>query len=173
MWPRTAIRRPVALLVAFLITGCALGQVAEKEPIATLEVGAAGDWALTHGKPAYGPSIAVEATPIINVLEIEGGLASLFSHGTTEWDADFLVKKPYTLSKTVEFMAGVGPEWACTHSLGHTTNSVAGEAALDFMFWPSESRKIGWYIEPSYDYSFSAGHDQSVSVSLGVLIPIH
>ena len=52
------------LLATLLVAGKVLGQVEEKEPAAILEIGGAGDWALTHGKPAYGPSLAVGVTPI-------------------------------------------------------------------------------------------------------------
>ena len=97
---------------------------------------------------------------------------TLFSRGQTEWDTDLLFKKPYTLSDTVEFMFGVGPEWQHTVAHAGTTDSVAGEAALDFMFWPWRERKFGLYLEPSYDYGFGRGHEQSVSVSAGLLIPI-
>jgi hypothetical protein len=105
-------------------------------------------------------------------LELEGGVTTLFSHGQTEWDTDFLFKKPYTLSDTVEFMFGVGPEWEHTVSRGDTNDSIAGKAALDFMFWPWAERKFGLYLEPSYDYGFGKGHEQSLSISGGLLIPI-
>jgi len=45
------------------------------------------------------------------VLELESGLTPLFKRHSTEWDTDFLFKKPWTLSRTAEFMLGVGPEW--------------------------------------------------------------
>jgi hypothetical protein len=105
-------------------------------------------------------------------LEIEAGVTPFFSRGQTEWDTDLLFKKPYTLSKTTEFMFGIGPEWAHTVSNGTSTNSIGGEAALDFMFWPWPTRRLGWYVEPSYGYSFSSGHQQTMSVSMGLLIPI-
>jgi hypothetical protein len=163
-----------AFLAAVVLAGKASGQIEaeEKEPAAILEVGAAGEWALTHGAPAYGPNFAVEVTPIREWLEIEAGVTPFFSRGQTEWDTDLLFKKPYTLSKTAEFMAGIGPEWAHTVSGGSGSDSIAAEAALDFMFWPSPKRKFGWYMEPSYGYSFAAGHDQSLSVSVGLLIAI-
>jgi hypothetical protein len=66
------------------------------------------------------------------------------------------LKKPFTLSDTVEFMVGAGPEWKIN------TRSVAGEVALDFMFWPLPERKYGWFLEPSYSYDFGAGHEQSL-----------
>lgn len=42
----------------------------------------------------------------------------------------------------------------------------AGEVALDFMFWPSPERKFV-FLEPSYSYSFSNEHEQSLGVSVG------
>jgi hypothetical protein len=160
------------LLATLLFAGKAFGQVEEKEPAAILEIGGAGQWALTHGTPSYGPNVAVEVTPIKEWLEIEAGVTPFFSRGQTEWDTDLLFKKPYTLSKTTEFMFGVGPEWAHTISGGKSTNSIAGGAALDFMYWPRPKRRFGWYLEPSYGYSFSSGHEQSMSVSIGLLIAI-
>jgi hypothetical protein len=147
-------------------------QTEQKEPAAILEVGAAGEWALTHGRPSYGPNLAVEFTPIPKWLEIEAGVTPFFSRGQTEWDTDLIFKKPFTLSRTVEFMAGVGPEWAHTAANGIAANTFAAEAAADFMFWPSPRRRFGWYLEPSYAYSFSSDHDQSLSVTAGLLIAI-
>ena len=40
------------------------------------------------------------------------------------------------------------------------------------MFWPATDRKYGWFLEPSYTYSFARGHEQSFGVSGGLLIPI-
>ena len=102
----------VAVLAALLFAGRAFGQVEEKEkePAAIVELGGAGEWALNHGTPSYGPNVAVEVTPIKEWLEIEAGVTPSFSRGQTEWDTDLLFKKPYTLSKTAEFMLGVGPE---------------------------------------------------------------
>jgi len=161
-----------ALLAALFFAGKAFGQVEEKEPAAILEIGAAGEWALSHEKPSYGPSVAVEVTPIPQWLEIEAGVTPLFSRGQTEWDTDLLFKKPYTLSKSTEFMFGVGPEWVHTISGGKSTNSIAGEAALDFMFWPGRKHRFGWYAEPSYGYNFGSGHEQSMSATVGFLIAI-
>jgi hypothetical protein len=83
-----------------------------------------------------------------------------------------LFKKPWTLSKKVEFMAGVGPEWVHATKYGITTNSVSGEAVLDFMFWPSRKHRFGWYLEPGYEYNFGRGHEQSLGISGGLLIAI-
>jgi hypothetical protein len=78
------------------------------------------------------------------------GVTPLFSRHTTEWDVDLLFKKRWTLSKKVDFMIGVGPQWVHTREYGVTTNSVSSEAVLDFMFWPSAKHRIGWYVEPGY-----------------------
>ncbi len=164
----------VALLAALVLVGKAFGQVEEKEkePAAILEIGGTGEWALTHGAPSYGPNVAVEVTPIREWLEIEAGVTPLFSRGQTEWDTDLLLKKPWTLSKTTEFMFGVGPEWAHAIKGRNSANSIGGEAALDFMFWPWPKRKLGLYLEPNYGYSFNSEHEQSMSVSAGLLIAI-
>jgi hypothetical protein len=161
----------LGLLASLIVSENAIGQAEDKEPLAIVEVGGAAQWGLKGGS-SFGPTVAVETTPIPDVLELEGGIAILSSRGQTEWDADFLFKKPYTLSDSVEFMFGVGPEWAHTVTHGTTTDLVAGEAALDFMYWPWPSRKFGLYLEPSYDYSFGHEHEQSVSISAGLLISI-
>jgi len=142
-----------------------------EDPSAILEIGGASETGLKGGT-GFGPSIAAEMTPIEDVLEIEAGVSPLYSHGQTEWDADFLFKKPWTLSETVEFMAGIGPSWSHTLSAGKTTDTFGAEIAGDFMFWPWKDRTVGWYIEPSYGYSFGHGHEQTLSVSIGLLIPI-
>jgi hypothetical protein len=49
---------------------------------------------------------------------------------------------------------------------------IGAEVVLDFMFWPWPGRKFGWFLEPSYSYSFSSGHEQSLGVSVGLPVPI-
>jgi hypothetical protein len=95
---------------------------------AVLELGAAGEWGVPDGKPSFGPSVAVEVTPIEHWLEIEAGITPLFGKGGTEWEADLVFKKPFQLSKNVEFMVGLGPQWSSTNAFGTV-------AVLDFMIW--------------------------------------
>ncbi len=165
---RCALRAP--LLCVFAVA--AVAQTAEKEPAAILEVGSAASWSWADRKASFGPSFAVEVTPIENRLELEAGVTPLFRHHATEWNTDLLFKKPWTLSKKVEFMAGVGPEWVRTSEAGARRDSLAGEAALDFMFWPSARHKFGWYVEPAFDYNFGRGHEKSLGVTAGLLIAI-
>lgn len=150
----------------------ALAQSADKEQAAVLELGVAPQRSVTGGGWSFGPTVAVEVEPIKNWLELEAGVTPFFAHDSTEWDTDLLFKKPWTLSRKVEFMFGAGPEWIHARHDNLVTNSLGGEVALDFMFWPKGKHKFGWYLEPAYDYDFGRGHDQSISVSAGLLIAI-
>lgn len=157
--------------VAFLIARAG-AQSTEKEPAAIVELGGAASWSVKGGGSSFGPSAAVEVTPIENWLELEAGVSPLFGRNSTEWDTDLLFKKPWTLSRKTEFMAGVGPEWIHTRESGVSNNSIAGEAALDFMFWPAKRHKFGVYVEPAYEYDFGSGHEQSLGLSGGLLIAV-
>ena len=145
---------------------------AEKDPVAILEIGAATSWTLTGGAATFAPNFAVEITPIENWLELEAGVSPFYTRNAAEWDTDLLFKKPWTISRTAEFMLGVGPQWTYLKQNGKTSNSIAGEVAGDFMFWPSGKHRFGWLLEPAYDYSFARGHQQSIGMSGGLLIGI-
>ncbi len=144
----------------------------DDDPSVILEVGAATSWNTTGGAATFAPNLAAETTPIENWLELEAGVSPFFTRNSTEWDADLLFKKPWTLSRGAEFMLGIGPEWVHLRQSGKTSNFVAGEVAGDFMFWPNGQHRLGWYLEPAYDYSFAAGHQQSIGMSAGLLIGI-
>ncbi|MGA8582159.1 MAG: hypothetical protein WB579_25955 [Bryobacteraceae bacterium] len=163
-----------SLLLAslFLSSGNAFAQSAYEEPAAVVELGGAATRNLKDGGSSFGPDVAVEVTPIENWLELEAGITPLFSRHSAECDTDLLFKKPWTLSEKAEFMVGVGPEWIHTREYGITTNSLGGEVVLDFMFWPSAKHRLGWYLEPGYDYSFGRGHERSIGISGGLLIAI-
>jgi hypothetical protein len=164
----------VLLASLFLCCGNAFAQSedADKEPVAVLELGGAASRSLTEAESSFGPTVAVEVTPIENWLELEAGVTPLFTRHSTEWSADLLFKKPWTLTKKVEFMVGIGPEWIHTNKIGATRNSVSGEAIGDFMFWRSPKHRFGWYLEPGYEYNFARGHEQSIGISGGLLIGI-
>jgi len=145
----------------------------DKDPAAILEIGAATSWNVTGGAATFAPNFAVETMPIENRLELEAGVSPYYTRHSTEWDTDLLFKKPWTLSRRAEFMLGMGPEWVHLRQNGKTTNSIAGEVAGDFMFWPARKHRFGWFLEPAYDYSFARGHQQSIGMSGGLLIAIH
>jgi hypothetical protein len=169
---RVNAKRSLLASVLFFCCGPSFAQSVDPEPIAVIEVGSAPGWNLKDGGASFGPTIAVEVTPIEKWLEIEVGVTASFGHHSIEWSTDCLFKKPWTLSKKVEFMFGIGPDWIHSKDYGTTANSVGGEAVLDFMFWPSRKHRFGWYLEPGYEYNFGHGHEQSVGISGGLLIAI-
>jgi hypothetical protein len=142
------------------------------DPIVILEVGAATSWNFRGGGATFAPNLAAECTPIENWLELEAGVSPFYTRNSTEWDTDLLFKKPWTLSRKTEFMLGLGPEWVHLKQNGRTTNSISGEVAGDFMFWPTGKHQFGWFLEPAYDYSFPGGHQQSIGMSAVLLIAI-
>ena len=175
----TINRKPSPILQArfliafvFICSGCSFTQSVEKEGVAVVELGAAANRSLTEGQSTFGPTVAVEVTPIENWLELEAGVTPLFRPHSTEWSVDLLFKKPWTLSEKTEFMLGIGPEWIHPEAYGIKMNSVGAEIAPDFMFWPSKKHRLGWYFEPSYEYKFGSGHEHSLGVSGGLLISI-
>jgi hypothetical protein len=138
---------------------------AEKEPVAILELGAAGVWDV-RGGAGFGPAAALEFEPIKNNLVIEAGLAPLFDRsGHTDWDFDLLFRRPFDLSKKVEFEPGIGPTF-------NGSGQVGAQVSFEFMIWTSEQREFGWFIDPSYSVSLASGHQQSVGLSLGLLFAI-
>ena len=146
-----------------LSLGNAFAQSSEKEPAAVVELGGSASHGLTGEGASFGPTVALEVTPIENHLELEAGVTALFRRHSREWSADLLFKKAWTLSKKAEFMVGVGPEWIHARQYSMTTNSIGGEVVADFMYWPSSAKhRFGWYFEPGYEYSFGRGHEQSL-----------
>lgn len=163
--------KSILILLSFACCGNAIAQI-YREPVAVVELGGALSSNLKGRQSSFGPDVAVEVTPIENWLELEAGVTPLFTRNSTEWGTDLLLKKPWTLSRKVEFMPGIGPEWVHTSESAVTTNSVALEAVLDFMFWPSAKHQVGWFLEPSYEYDFGRGHERSIGISGGLLIAI-
>ena len=144
----------------------------EKEPKVIFELGAAASWSFNGGPVTFAPNLAAESTLKENWLEIEAGVSRFYTHTTKEWDTDLLFKKPWTISRKAEFMLGVGPQWVHFKQNGTRSNSIAGEIAGDFMFWPTGKHHFGCYLEPAYDYSFARGHQKSIGMSGGLLIGI-
>ena len=65
------------------------------------------------------------------------------TRNSTEWATDLLFKKPWTISRKAEFMIGIGLEWVHVRQNGKQTNSISGDAAGDFMFWPAPAKTSG------------------------------
>jgi hypothetical protein len=153
-----------------LCAGSTSAQSVDEKEHAVVELGGAGFRDITNSASSFGLDAAVEVTPVKNWLELEFGTTGLFRRHSKAWGTDLLFKKPWDLSPKVEFMLGVGPEWDHSNQYGITTNSVAAEAMADFMFWPWKKHRFGWYLEPTYEYSFARGHEQSLGATGGLLI---
>src|SRR6516225_12091357 len=108
----------------FLCLADAFAQEVSNEPVVVVEVGAAPSRNLKEHASSFGPTVAVEVSPIEKWLELEAGVTTSFGRRSTEWTTDLLFKKPWTLSPKVEFMVGIGPEWIHTRESGMTKNSA-------------------------------------------------
>jgi hypothetical protein len=75
MFPTRAVL--VALSVVALTAMQARAVEKEKEPDAIVEIGGSGNWSLS-GPLSFGPTAAIEFTPIENWLEIEVGTGPMF-----------------------------------------------------------------------------------------------
>ncbi len=131
-----------------------------------LELGGAGEWPTHGGAANFGGTIAAEYTPIENWLELEFGLTALGSTGRTELSGDFLFKKPWRLSRTVEFMVGAGPSLARALNGPDRGTTLSAEFVLDFMFWPR--RNIGWYLEPGWSVAPKTW-ERTIGVNAGLI----
>ena len=153
----------VATITGLLpVSDTAMAEEKEKEPVAILQLGGAGTWDVPGGF-AFGPTAAVEFKPVKNYLVIEAGLTPFFDNGGhADWDFDLLFRHPFELSKNVEFELGIGPTWS-------SSGQVGAVASFEFMIWPWQERKFGWFVDPSYSYSFARGHHQSFELGVGLL----
>jgi len=113
--------------------------------------------------------VAVEFTPIEDVLEVEVGTTLLNSAGQRELGGEVLFKKPFRLSPTSELMIGVGPQVGRKLQGADSGTSIGMAFALDLMFWPT--KKIGWYFSPEYGYGLgNSKGEKSIGASVGILI---
>jgi hypothetical protein len=158
---RTTVPFVVAMVTGlFLVSRIAAAEEKEKKPVAILELGGAGTCDVPGGF-SLGPTAAIEFEPIKNYLMIEAGLTPLFDNsGRANWDFDLLFRYPFELSKKVEFEPGIGPTWSSSGQVGVTTS-------LEFMIWPWQERRFGWFVDPSYSYTFGRGRSQQ-TLGLGV-----
>ena len=158
-----------AMAIVVLAAGCdrAFGEereVAEHRDL-VLEVAPAGEWGLgADGKTSVGPSFALAVTPIEHQLEVEFGLTPMIDHGRADWEGEIVFKKPFELSKNLELLVGVGPQWTTP------SNSFGAVAKFDLVYW--KTPQVGWFAEPSYSYAFNRDHEQNLTLKVGLLFAL-
>jgi hypothetical protein len=151
------------LLITALVIVPNVLHAEEKEPFAVLQLGGAAAWNLPGGS-SFGPAASIEFQVIKNV-SVEPGLSLLFNNqGRVDWDFDVVVRRQFDLSETVEFEPGIGPAWG--------NSGFGATGSLEFMIWPWKDRKLGWFVDSTYTVSFAAGHQQSLGLTVGLLIAI-
>ncbi len=144
-WPLVAV-----CLFAASLLGERAARADEDRPDHTIGVGIGGaiEVEAAYGTASSGANVMVEWDAVEDWLELELEASVLAGGAGVEVPADLLFKKPFTVAPWAEFMVGLGPEIVQVTGSGKGTY-VGGEAALDFMFWPSH--RFGLWIEPSYD----------------------
>jgi hypothetical protein len=88
----------------------------DNDPAWVLMIGAGGEWP-THGNFLSGPAPSVEFNVIKDWLEIEVGASKLFRGSDSEFETEVVFRKPFTLSETAEYAAGLatlGDQARCT-----------------------------------------------------------
>jgi hypothetical protein len=132
-----------------------------------LLVGPAAEKSLVDGSMAYGTSLAIEFTAIEHQLEIELGAQYLSTSNPKELGAQIIFKKPLELAQDVELGLGLGPAmWRKTSSPNNSLQFGVAFVA-DFMFWTT--KKVGWYISPSYTHGIGGNAEKSLGISAGLL----
>ena len=105
----------------------------EHESSVVVELGGSGEWDVRDGAGAYGPYVALEYEVIEHWLEIETAVAPRFSNGQAEVEFELIFKKPFELSKSLEFLIGAGPVWV--HRTEESPkDSIAGEAIVELVY---------------------------------------
>jgi hypothetical protein len=167
LWPGGALA--ACSLVVLLAAGPAGAEEDEKEHLIAIEIGPAGEWPLGHERSNYGGVIGAESEPIENWLEVEADLTLLGTNGRRELSGDFIVKKPWHVSPTIELEAGLGPSLSKTLNRSESGGPWGIEFAAEFIYW--HDRDIGWFVEPAWTVAPGTGR-QSVGVSTGLLIGV-
>jgi hypothetical protein len=156
----------LALAVAAILMVATCGAAQEVDHAIVFEVGMENDWSKVDGLH-FGGTFAFEVTPIEHWLELEVGASVIPRSGGVEIPVDVLFKKPWRISRSVEFMAGIGPELIYS-TMEHRT-SLGLSAVGDLMVWPRPN--IGWYLEPGIERTFARGaHQTGLAMAAGLII---
>jgi hypothetical protein len=153
----------LALSAALQSTVALAAEGAQAEHVVILELGASAEREISERNSHIGPAVGIEFEPIENWLEIEFGASAHRSRGATTWDLELPFKKPFRLSEAVEVMPGLGPTWSHTAQAGQRRSVWGAAAVVDFFFW--QSKRVGWFLEPSYGIAFGNNNNKSIGVT--------
>jgi hypothetical protein len=79
----------------FLFSEAAFAQAdGTEEPAAVLEIGGAPGRSVTDPGSSFGPTVALDVTPIKHWLELEIGVTQSFGRHSAAWSTDLLLKSP-------------------------------------------------------------------------------
>jgi hypothetical protein len=157
-------------LAPFSSALCATDDDSQAEYIAVIEVAATGEREISEHTSHVGPAVGVEIEPIENWLEIELGASTYRSRGATSWELELPFKKPFRLSNTIEVMPGLGPTWAHSSQPAGASSNWGAETVIDIFFW--QTKRLGWYLEPSYGVTFGNGNKISASLTVGLFFAV-
>jgi hypothetical protein len=143
---------------------------AEQDHLVIFELGASGEREISEHTSHIGPAVGLEIEPIENWLEIELGASTFRSQGARNWELELPFKKPFRLSSTIEVMPGLGPTWSYTAQPGTRSSTWGAEAVIDLFFW--RSKRLGWYLEPSYGIALGNGNQKSVGLTGGIFFAV-
>ena len=164
----TAVGGSLALWALLEITPAiaAPDEGAEQDHLVILELGASGEREISEHTSHIGPAVGLEIEPIENWLEIELGASTYRSQGARNWEIELPFKKPFRLSGTIEVMPGLGPTWTHTTQSGAQSGTWGAAAVIDLFVW--RSRRLGWFLEPSYGIALGDGSKKSMGLTGGI-----
>jgi hypothetical protein len=174
------LKHPFAIAVGGSLALCTLLEVVpaiaatdegtEQHRLVILELGASGEREISDHTLHIGPAVGLEIEPIENWLEIELGASTNSSHGARNWEIEMPFKKPFRLSGTIEVMPGLGPTWTHTTQSGAQSSTWGAVAVIDLFVW--RTKRLGWFLEPSYGIALNNGNKKSVGLTGGIFFAV-
>jgi len=161
--------RAVTLLTLAGVLGLAGAARADgKERTLVFGEGAAAEVELKGRSSHGGLNAFVEWNAIDEWLELELGASILATDGGVVVPVDLLLKKPFTITHSLELMVGFGPEMVQFAAPGDQATVWGVEGALDLMLWPTQH--YGLWVEPSYDLLFRDRVEGGMGGTAGVML---
>ncbi len=133
-------------------------------------VAAATEREMATGNARVGATLGFEVALIEHWLELEVQVSALGRNTNREYTNEFILKKPFRLSKDSELEVGLGafisrPQMDLTQAAASA--SRRGNLVMaEFKKWTSKNR--GWFIETSLGRTAGTG-EKAIGVSAGLI----